>query len=49
MRYIKIAVLAAFVLGLGLFGTAQIREFMNRDTTMPVIKSEEDTIEIPCA
>lgn len=48
MKFVKMAVVIAFVLALTAFGAAEIKEIRERDTSKPVITSDRDVLEIPC-
>lgn len=48
MKYIKIAVIIAFVLSLGVFGLSRIMEIQSADKTLPQITSDRKILEVPC-
>ena len=48
MKWIKSLVWVVFGCAVIVFGVATVREFLNRDTAKPVIKSEQEEITIPC-
>ena len=48
MKYIKIAVIIAFILSLGVFIASKVREIQSADETLPEITSDRKLLEIPC-
>lgn len=48
MKYIKIAVVIAFILSLGVYGASRIIEAQSADATIPQITSDREILEIPC-
>lgn len=48
MRYIKIAVIAAFALSVVILGIALGKELTGRDATLPTIESDREQLEISC-
>lgn len=48
MRYIKIGVIALFILTLGIYSFAWYRERATTDTTMPVISSDLEVLALTC-
>ena len=49
MRYIRLAVILVFLVGLGIKGTAEVRSRFFTDNSYPVITSTSETISVPCA
>ncbi len=48
MRIVRIVLIGAFILSLGLFGATEIIQLANRDASVPVITSDREVLEIPC-
>lgn len=48
MKYIKIAVVIAFILSLGAYGASRIIEAQSADATIPQITSDREILEVPC-
>lgn len=49
MKIVKLALIIVFALAIGIFGVSEIIELGGRDATDPVIESDRDVLEIPCA
>lgn len=49
MRYVKLMVLVMLVVSIGIFGMAQVQEWMDRDVSKPEITSDVNMIEATCA
>lgn len=48
MRIVRIALIAAFILSLGVFGVTEAVQLAGRDSNVPVITSDREVLEIPC-
>lgn len=48
MRIVRIALIAVFILSLGLFGVTEVVQLAGRDSGVPVITSDREVLEIPC-
>lgn len=49
MKFVKSAVIAIFVLAVGIFGTAKVLAYTERDPSPPEITSDREILEIPCS
>ncbi len=49
MRIVRTAVIAIFILALGIFGVSQVVSLQDRDPNGPEIASDREVLEIPCA
>lgn len=49
MKFVKSAVIAIFVLAVGIFGTAKVLAYTERDPSPPEITSDREVLEIPCS
>lgn len=49
MKIMKLMLIMVFVLSLAVFGVSELIELSGRDTTDPVIESDREVLEIPCA
>lgn len=49
MKIMKLMLIMVFVLSLAVFGVSEIIELSGRDMTNPVIESDREVLEIPCA
>lgn len=49
MRIVRVLLMAAFIISLVLFGVTEVLERTGRDPGTPVIVSDRETLEIPCA
>lgn len=48
MRIVRTAVVIITILSFALFGVTEVIRLVNRDTTLPVITSDREVLEIPC-
>lgn len=48
MKYVRMAVIVLFAFSLVLFTASEVIKLTNADSTMPVITSDRDILEIPC-
>ncbi len=48
MRIVRNAVVIITILSFALFGVTEVIRLVNRDTTLPVITSDREVLEIPC-
>lgn len=49
MKYVRIIVIVLFVLSLGIYGLSLVKEKRDEDPTKPVITTDRDVVEVPCA
>ena len=48
MKFVRTSVVIIFILALGAFGLSKVVYMRNRDTSVPVIASDREVLEIPC-
>ena len=48
MKFVRTSVVIIFILALGAFGLSKVVYMRNRDTSVPVIASDREGLEIPC-